>query len=214
MLKCRGCLRPRAASCASDCGRSPGRPPTAHWARLRRRCRRCSRSARRAAANRRRDGAALLKMEMHVALQVDGEAEIGARREDNHAAACGRCRFDGAIDGGGVEGLAVAGCAVRADIEDARAEPEPLHAGDEAKSGTARNSDSGNTVTADPEEIAAKRVERCHTDAIVPATSSRSRLSEDGSGGKRISPCLPLLCRLALLFAILHRAEFEPSRAP
>ena len=54
------------------------------------------------------DGRALFEMEMHVALETDGEAEIDACRKENQAAARSRGGFNGAIDGVGVEGFAVA----------------------------------------------------------------------------------------------------------
>ena len=65
------------------------------------------------------DGSALQQMQMDQALEVNGEAEIASRREDDHPATSGCRCFNGAIDGLGVEGLAVAGGAVLADVEDA-----------------------------------------------------------------------------------------------
>ncbi len=64
------------------------------------------------------NGCALLKVQMHVALEMDGEAEINSGRKEDHAAAGGCSSFNGAIDGVGVEGFAVAGGAELAHIED------------------------------------------------------------------------------------------------
>ena len=63
------------------------------------------------------DGGALVEMEMDVALEVDGEAEIGSGGKEDEAAAGSCSGFNGAIDGGRIEGFAVAGGAVLAHVE-------------------------------------------------------------------------------------------------
>ena len=64
------------------------------------------------------DGGALRQVQIDVAFEVDGEADVGSGGEvDGTAAGC-CCRLNGFVDGGGVDGLAVAGCPVGADIEE------------------------------------------------------------------------------------------------
>jgi len=63
------------------------------------------------------DCAAFLEVEAHEALEVDGEAEVYAGRNENHASASGCRGLNGAVDGGGIDGFAVADCAVGADVE-------------------------------------------------------------------------------------------------
>ena len=108
-----GCSRPRSGCCASDCGRSPGKAPTglglggvvaAGGAGHRR-------------AWRGEDGRALLKEERDVTLEVDGVAGIDAGgKDDGSAARVGSC-VDGSVDGGSVDGCAIAFRAKAADIE-------------------------------------------------------------------------------------------------
>ncbi len=58
-------------------------------------------------------------MEVHEALEANGEAEVSARGKE-HDASAGQCgSIDGAIDGGRVNGLAVAGGAVVAHVKNA-----------------------------------------------------------------------------------------------
>jgi hypothetical protein len=47
-------------------------------------------------------------MQGDVALQMDGETKVGSGGEADRSASGCCCRFDGAADGGGVEGAAVA----------------------------------------------------------------------------------------------------------
>jgi hypothetical protein len=51
------------------------------------------------------DGAALLQMQVDMALQADGKAKVASRREENHSAARGRRRFDGLVDGATVSSV-------------------------------------------------------------------------------------------------------------
>ena len=95
---------------------------------------------------------------MHVALEMDGEAEIDAGGEEDHAAACGCRRFDGAVDGIGVEGFAVAGCAVVADVEDGRLRAAVFFAF-RCGEGDSRKSRSGHAKAADTQKIAAHGTE-------------------------------------------------------
>ena len=56
------------------------------------------------------------EVEVYVALEADGEAEVAAGGKDEGAATgCGD-GVDGAVDGWGVDGLAVAGRAIGADV--------------------------------------------------------------------------------------------------
>src|SRR5579871_2425728 len=64
------------------------------------------------------DGGALREVEIDVAFEVDGEAEPCARGEEDCAAACGCCGFDGFVDGGSIDGFAIAYCAEGAEVED------------------------------------------------------------------------------------------------
>src|SRR5580692_3710916 len=58
------------------------------------------------------DRAALLKMQVNQAFQVDREAEIVSRRKNNYSATrCRRC-FNGAVDGLRIQRFAVAGGAI------------------------------------------------------------------------------------------------------
>ena len=63
------------------------------------------------------DGAALQQEQMNEALEMNGEAEVVSGGKDDDSATSGGGRFDGVVDGVGVEGLAVSGCAVLADVE-------------------------------------------------------------------------------------------------
>jgi len=104
-------------------------------------------------------------MEMHVALELDGETEIDARRKDDLATACSHSGIDGAIDGGRVNSFAVADSAVGVDIE------EDTDAGRRSAAGTGSlagfggcEGDGGkggasNAETADAEKIAALGIE-------------------------------------------------------
>jgi len=64
------------------------------------------------------DSGALREVEVDVAFEMDGETEPCACREEDCAAACRCGGLDGFIDGGGVEGFAVACCAKGSDVED------------------------------------------------------------------------------------------------
>ena len=64
------------------------------------------------------DGCALDEVQLDVALEADGEAEVVAGGEvDGSSSGCGR-GFDGFVDGGGVEGFSVAGGSEGADVEE------------------------------------------------------------------------------------------------
>ena len=62
--------------------------------------------------------AALREVERDVALEADGEAEPCSGGEEDGASASGCGGLDGFVDGGGVDGLAVADGAEAADVED------------------------------------------------------------------------------------------------
>ncbi len=64
------------------------------------------------------DGGALREVEIDVAFEMDGEAEPCACGEEDCATACGCGGFDGFVDGGGVDGFAVAYCAEGSYVED------------------------------------------------------------------------------------------------
>src|SRR5450631_1684588 len=63
--------------------------------------------------------AAFLEMQAHMALEVNREAEIHSRREENHTATRCLCRFDGVIHSVGIQRLAVSRRAEIANIEKA-----------------------------------------------------------------------------------------------
>ncbi len=63
------------------------------------------------------DRAAPRKIQIDVAAQVDGEAQIGSRREEEHAPSrCGN-GFDRSVDGRCVDSLTIAGRSVRPHVE-------------------------------------------------------------------------------------------------
>ncbi len=99
-----------------------------------------------------------VEIEVDVALQMDGEAEIDSGGEEDRAAAGRRSGCDGAIDGVGVESFAVTGCAVLADVEDdGRGGGRFFFAGCGGEGG---QSGSGHAKTTDTEKIAARGIER------------------------------------------------------
>ena len=107
------------------------------------------------------DGAAFFKVQAHVALEMDGEAEVHARREEDYAAAgiCGG--FNGAVDGGRVDGFAIAGCAEGADVEEAVGldNGDLLIGGGEGDSG---HSGCGHPEATGAEKVATQGIERIH----------------------------------------------------
>ena len=56
---------------------------------------------------------------MYLALQMNREAEVISRWEEDQSAAGGRSRLNGAVHGFSINSLAVAGCAIRPYVEDA-----------------------------------------------------------------------------------------------
>ena len=64
------------------------------------------------------DGAAVGEIERDVGLEADGEADVGACGEEDGASAGGCGGFDGLVDGGRVDGFAVAGGTVGVDVEE------------------------------------------------------------------------------------------------
>ena len=83
-------------------------------------CRLDNRYVHPAAANRRpRIVLPWQQMQVHLALQMDGETEIGARWKDNHSASGSSGGFDRPVHGIGVQGLAIADRAKGPNIEDA-----------------------------------------------------------------------------------------------
>ena len=64
------------------------------------------------------DGAAAGKIEIDIRLEANGEAEVGAFREDERASTSCGYRFNGLVDGRRVHGFSIAGGAEGADVED------------------------------------------------------------------------------------------------
>ena len=63
------------------------------------------------------DCAALLKVQVNLALEANRETEISSRGKDHHSSAHGRGSFDGTVDGFRVHRLAVPRRAIFANIE-------------------------------------------------------------------------------------------------
>jgi hypothetical protein len=62
---------------------------------------------------------ALRKVEPDMALEMNGKAEPGAWRKDHGSAAGGRCGIDGFVDGGRIDGFAIADSTIVANVEEA-----------------------------------------------------------------------------------------------
>ena len=94
---------------------------------------------------------------------MDGEGEIDACGKEDETAAGRGCCVDGAIDGCGVEGFAVAEGAVGADIKDAefRGRGWCILRGSSGRAGEDWKG-AGDAEAADTQEIAAKKVVGSH----------------------------------------------------
>ena len=107
------------------------------------------------------DCAALQQKQMNVALEMNGETEVASGGEDGDSATGRGGRFDRVIDGFGVEGLAVAGRAVFANVEVAcrRSRRILRGCGCERES---RDRGCGQSGAGHAKKVAAKRVEVAH----------------------------------------------------
>src|SRR5580658_365376 len=109
------------------------------------------------------DSAALLQLKVHLALQVNGEAEEGARRKNNNAATGIGSRVNGAVDGRGVECLAVANCAIHANVVGAlsgsRRGTDLLSRGYQ---GSCRKNSGNGTIAAGAQKVSPQRIECIH----------------------------------------------------
>ena len=120
------------------------------------------------------------EVELDVALEADGEAEVVACGEvDCASSGCGCC-FDGLVDGGGVEGLAVAGGSEGADVEEGGRgwAGRGFGGGEGCGSG-----DGGEGQGAELEEVATRGADVFHRPKIV---------AENWSGQKGVVLPLPV----------------------
>ncbi len=63
--------------------------------------------------------AALQQVQLNLALQVNGEAQVRPRRKHNHPAASARSGFNCSVDALGVERFSITNCPKAAHVEDA-----------------------------------------------------------------------------------------------
>ena len=116
------------------------------------------------------NGRTLRQMERDVALQSNGEAEPRAGGKQDRATTGGCCGFNCFVDGGRVDGLAIADCAVRSDVEE---DWSACRAGRSSSGeGRERDSRSGQTNTAKLEHFTTSKVEGVHSPVML--TGKRS----------------------------------------